>query len=240
MSLDSHLIRFEELLPGGWNFSHILKRGTALRLTDLEGGANVSALLYNAHNTHERYNMSDTLKAQFISRIGLGNACHSDMGRVLVSVIGDSCGWHDTISGVSNAATNLRNYGERNYQEARNGFYRNGYDSLLVELAKYGMGKRDMTATVNFFTKVAADDAGNLSYVCGNSPAGSYVDLQAEMDTLVVLCSCPHPLDPKAEYAPGPVKLTVWDSGVTPEENPCRSFCPQNERSFINTGRYHL
>ncbi|MDD2897857.1 MAG: urea carboxylase-associated family protein [Desulfuromonadaceae bacterium] len=240
MSLDSHLIRFEELLPGGWNFSHILKRGTALRLTDLEGGANVSALFYNAANVHERYNMSDTLKAQFISRISLGTVCYSDMGRVLVSVIGDSCGWHDTISGVSNAATNLRKYGERNYQEARNGYYRNGYDSLLAELAKYGMGKRDMTATVNFFTRIAADDEGNLAYVDNNSSAGSHVDLQAEMDTLVILCSCPHPMDPKAEYAPGPVKLTIWDSGITPENNPCRGFCPQNERGFINTGRYHL
>ncbi|MDU0458768.1 MAG: urea carboxylase-associated family protein [Geobacteraceae bacterium] len=240
MKFEPSLIRFEELLPGGWNCSHVLKRGTALRLTDLEGGANVSALFYNAHNSQERYNMPDTLKAQFISRIGKGNVCYSDMGRVLVSVIDDSCGWHDTISGVSNAATNRRNYGERGYQEARNGYYRNGHDSLLLELSKYGMGKRDLTATVNFFTRIVVDEDGKLSFDGTNSVAGSHVDIQAEMDTLVVLCSCPHPMDPRPEYAPGPVRLTVWDSGVAPKENSCRSFCPQNERGFINTARYHL
>ncbi len=240
MTPETSTILFEEILPGGWNRSLLLKRGTALRLTDLEGGANVSALFYNAHNTTERYNMPDTLKAQFISCLGKGTVCYSDMGRVLVSLIDDSCGWHDTISGVSNARTNQRKYGSHPYQSARNSYYRNGFDALLLELAKYGMGKRDMVAPVNFFTKITVDTTGDLMFITGNSPAGSYVDLQAEMDTLVVLCSCPHPLDPSPTYAPGQTKLTVWHSAIPPEQNICRSFCPQNQRGFMNTVEYHL
>lgn len=240
MNIDPKLILFEETMPGGWNRSHLLKRGTALRLTDLEGGANMAAIFYNAHNSTERYNMPDTLKAQFISCIGKGCACYSDLGRILVSVLDDSCGWHDTISGVSNARTNERRYGSRSYQEARNGYYRNGHDALLLELAKHGLGKRDLVAPVNFFTKIAVDETGAMSFVAGNSRAGAFVDLQAEMDTLVVLCSCPHPMDPTPEYAPKPVRLTVWRSAIPPEENPCRTFCPQNERGFINTVEYCL
>lgn len=240
MTATPDTILFEETMPGGWNRSLILKRGTALRLTDIEGGANLSALFYNARNTTERYNMPDTLKAQFISCISKGNVCYSDMGRILVSVIDDSCGWHDTISGLSNAATNQRKYGSSPYQSARNSYYRNGFDALLLELAKHGMGKRDLIAPVNFFTKIAVDTAGDLAFITGNSPAGSYVDLQAEMDTLVVLCSCPHPMDPRPDYGPGPVKLTVWNSGIAPEQNPCRSFCAQNQRGFMNTIEYHL
>lgn len=238
MTIDPHLILFDETMPGGWNRSIILKAGTALRLTDLEGGANVSAIFYNARNTTERYNMPDTLKAQFISCIAKGCVCYSDMGRVLVSVLDESCGWHDTISGVSNAETNRRRYGSRTYQEARNGYYRNGYDSLLLELAKHGLGKRDLVAPVNFFTKIAVDGQGDMSFVAGHSPAGSFVDLQAEMDTLVVLCNCPHPMDPNPEYAPKPVQLTQWRSAIPQEENPCRTFCPQNERGFVNTAQY--
>lgn len=238
MNIDQNKILFEEIMPGGWNRSHILKAGTALRLTDLEGGANVSAIFYNARNTTERYNMPDTLKAQFISCIAKGCVCYSDMGRVLVSVIDDSCGWHDTISGVSNAMTNQRKYGLSPYQEARNNYYRNGFDSLLLELAKHGLGKRDLVAPVNFFTKIGVDQEGNMAHVPGNAKPGTYVDLQAEMDILVVLCSCPHPLDPNPEYAPKPVKLTVWRSAIAPEANPCRSYCPQNERGFVNTVEY--
>ena len=42
----------------------MLKRGTALRIMDMEGGANVGAIFYNAENPSERYNMPETLKAQ--------------------------------------------------------------------------------------------------------------------------------------------------------------------------------
>ena len=38
---------FEDTLQPGATWSHVLKRGTALRLTDTEGGANVGALFYN-------------------------------------------------------------------------------------------------------------------------------------------------------------------------------------------------
>ena len=39
---------YEETVPGGGHTSFVLKRGQLLRLTDIEGGANVSLLLFNA------------------------------------------------------------------------------------------------------------------------------------------------------------------------------------------------
>lgn len=39
----------EELLPGGGHLSFVLKRGELLRLTDLNGNANVSLTMFNAH-----------------------------------------------------------------------------------------------------------------------------------------------------------------------------------------------
>ncbi len=75
-----------------------------LRLTDVEGGANVAALFYNYEERLERYNMADTLKAQHTAYLTKGCVCYSDMGRVLCSITEDTCGWHDTLCGVSNAA----------------------------------------------------------------------------------------------------------------------------------------
>ncbi len=49
-------------LTGAGMWSGVIKRGRTLRLTDLEGGANVGVLLYNADLLVERYNMPDTLK----------------------------------------------------------------------------------------------------------------------------------------------------------------------------------
>ncbi|MEM8769846.1 MAG: DUF1989 domain-containing protein, partial [Pseudomonadota bacterium] len=96
---------YDELLPGARNWSFILRRGFALRLTDQRGGGNCSALFFNAQEKLERYNMADTLKAQHTAFLTEGHVCYSDMGRILVSIMADTCGWHDPIGGVSNAAS---------------------------------------------------------------------------------------------------------------------------------------
>ena len=192
----------EETLRGGQAWSRRLTRGQILRLTDTAGGACVSALFYNARDPLERYNMADTLKAQYTAFLTAGRVLYSDMGRVLVSIIGDTCGWHDTISGCGDAAASEGRFGQGGYQELRNEFHRNARDNFIVELAKSGLGKRDLVANVNFFVRVTADDTGRLAWVPGNSQPGAYLDLRAEMDTLVVLTNTPHPLDPATAYAP--------------------------------------
>jgi uncharacterized protein len=239
-SIDPALIRFEELVPAGANWSHVLKRGTTLRLTDLEGGANVSALFYNFELLCERLNLPDTLKCQHTAKLTKGHCLYTDMGRILVSITEDTCGWHDPLAGCSNAQIVERKYGTRTYQEARNEMYRNGHDNFLVELGKYGLTERDLAMNVNFFQKVTADAEGRLHYHAGTSRPRSFVDLRAEMNTLVVLNTCVHPLDDSTVYAPKPVHLTVWTSPPPGPDDYCRRFRPENERGFILTERYFL
>jgi urea carboxylase-associated protein 2 len=228
----------DELLRGGQMWSRVLKRGQLLRLTDLEGGGSVAALLFNADQPIERYNMPDTLKAQHIARITAGCVLYSDMGRVLCSVVSDTCGWHDTITGIANADASKKKYGSGDYQALRNDWYRNSRDNLLVELGKYELGKRDFGATVNFFTKVAPDAAGKLSWVPGHAKAGARVELRCEMNTLVVLSNTPHPLDPNSKYATRSVQIGVrWAEPVTTDDA-CKKSCPENERGFALTAAY--
>jgi urea carboxylase-associated protein 2 len=239
-ALDPSLIRFEELVPGGANWSHVLKRGTTLRLTDIEGGANVAALLYNFELCSERLNLPDTLKCQHTARLTKGHCLYTDMGRILVSITEDSCGWHDPLAGWSTARIVEQKYGVKNYQTVRNDWYRNAHDNFVTELGKYGMDERDLAMNVNFFSKVTVDEAGRLSYQRGNSAAGSYVDLRSEMNTLVILNTCIHPLDPSPVYAPKPVQLTVSSSPPPGPDDFCRNFRPENQRGFILTERYFL
>lgn len=231
---------WEEVVPAGAHWSGVVRRGVTLRLTDLEGGANVSALFYNQEEKLECYNMADTLKGQHTAFLTTGNVCHSDMGRVLCSVTADSCGWHDTISGVSTQAIIQAKYGVSTYQEARNERYQNGYDSLINELGKYGLGRRDLVSNINFFSKVVVDEAGDMAFVEGNSKAGDAVDLRFEMDSLVVLSTAPHPLDTAPDYSPKPVKLSAIFTGPAPADDACRNACGENRRAFSNTERYYL
>src|SRR5882757_8507633 len=124
-------VLWEEIIHGGAAWSHVLKRGTALRITDLPGGANVAAVFYNFECPAERYNNPDTLKAQHIARLTKGFVLYSDMGRVLCSITGDSVGWHDPLGGMSNTALVKAKYGDLSYQAARNDCYKNTRDSVL-------------------------------------------------------------------------------------------------------------
>lgn len=233
-------ILWEEIIPGGNHWSGLMRRGSALRLTDLNGGANCSALFYNAEDKLERYNMPDTLKAQHTAFLTKGHVCYSDMGRVMASIIADETGWHDTICGVTDANLIATQYGETNYQTQRNDMFRSGKDGLLIELAKHGLGKRDLTPTVNFFSKVTANDAGHLSFDANHSNAGSSVDIRFDMNVLLVLSTAPHPLDPKTSYQPAAVQLSAWQAGLAARDDICRNSCLQNGRGFINTERYYL
>jgi uncharacterized protein len=228
----------EEALRGGQSWSRVLQRGQRLRLTDTEGGAAVAALFYNADDRSERYNMPDTLKAQHIARLTRGFVLYSDMGRILCSIVEDSVGWHDTITGHATRAHSRQKYGDGTYQALRNDFYRNTRDNFLVELGKYDLGKRELVANVNFFVKVEVDDAGNLSWVPDNSKPGGFVELRAELNTLVVLSNTPHPLDPSPKYAPKPVQLRVSSGLPAGAEDPCRSSRAENERGFRLTELY--
>jgi urea carboxylase-associated protein 2 len=157
---------------------------------------------------------------------------------VLCSIIGDTCGWHDTLSGCGNAESSRTAFGEGRYQELRNDFHRNARDNFTVELSKHGLGKRDVVANVNFFVRVLADGDGNLSFRSGNSRPGAYVDLRFEMDALAVLTNTPHPLDPASRYAPPAIDLVIWRGEPPRADDECRRSRPENERGFALTETY--
>lgn len=198
----------EETVPGGGHTSFVLKRGQILRLTDIHGDANISMMLLNAHEKSERLNLPDTLKGQHTARLTAGHCFYSDMGRVLAGIVADTCGWHDPFGGVLDAAEVTEKYGQGRYQELRNGFYRNGTDNLLVEMGKWDLNREDLLMVVNLFSKVSVSEQGEFHFHSGHSTAGSYVELFAPMDVLVVLTALQHPLDPAPDYDPRPVQLS--------------------------------
>jgi urea carboxylase-associated protein 2 len=184
--------------------------------------------------------MPDTLKSQHTAYLTRGHVCCSDMGRVLCSIPEDSCGWHDTVCGARDAPGLAKKYGAARFQEHRNAMYRNGLDGLLVELGKWGLGKRDVVANLNLFSKVVADGEGRLTFDAAHREPSQYIDLRFEMNVLVAFSTAPHPLDPTPRYDPKAVKLVAWRSGTAGADDVCRLSCPENGRALINTERYFL
>ena len=230
-------IIWKQSIPGGCPWSGIMRRGTTLRLTDVQGGANAAVLFFNQEEKLERYNMADTLKSQHTFRLTKGHACHSDMGRIFCCITADTAGWNDTVCGLSDAQLIQQKYGIARYQEHRNQMFRSGLDGMLIELGKWGLGMRDIVSNINFFSKVTADASGELTFHAGNSKASDYIDLSFEMDTLVILSTAPHPLDTKPAYQPGAVDLAAF---VTPAAavSACQQIA-ENVRGLHNTHRFY-
>lgn len=236
---DQNLL-YQDEIPGGAHWSFTIKKGTVLRLIDRQGGANVGMLFYNPSNLLERYNAPDSLKCQHIFKLTRGNCLYSDMGRIFCSVIADTAGWHDTVCGNTNKALVEQKWGTRTYQDHGNAWTLNGHDSFLIEAAKYGLGKKDLAANVNWFSKVSVDETGAMHFDTGHSFAGACVDLRFEMETLVLLHTCPHPLNPAAEYPQKPLIYQFRRGTPLTDDDPCRTFCLENGRGFMNNHLYHL
>ena len=233
-------VLYEDVLPGGSHWSFVLNAGVQLRLVDIEGGGNAAMLAYNPDNPLERLNLPDSLKCQHTFRLAAGHCLYSDMGRIFCSIVASDLDWHDAAGGTCNAALVERKWGTLSYQEARNDYHRNGRDSFLVELGKYGLGKRDFAANVNWFSCVEAASEGGLAYRPDHSPPGSSVTLRFEMRTLVVLHTCPHPLNPAAEYPRRPIGYQLALAEPVAENDACRVSRAENGRGFMNNALYAL
>lgn len=227
-------------IPGGSHWSLRVRRGTQMTLTDKTGSANAGMLFYNPENLLERYNAPDTLKCQHTFKLTRGNCLYSDMGRIFCSITEDSLGWHETVCGNSNADKVNQLWGKRDYQSHSNDWHQNGYDAFLVELAKYGLSRADMAANVNWFSKVTADDKGKLVLESDQSKPDSMVTLRFEMDTLVLLHTCPHPLNEEASYPDHGIDIAISAADPVAEDDYCRNFRPENQRGFENNALYHL
>jgi uncharacterized protein len=223
-----------DALPGGKHWSLALGRNIRLKLTDIEGGANVGMLFYNPLNLLERYNAPDTLKCQHTFKLTQGHCLYSDMGRIFCSIVADSSGWHDTVCGNTTKASVAKKWGESSYQKDRNDWQQNGHDSFLVEAAKYGLGRRDLPANVNWFSKVVVADDGALALDASAAKAGASVELRFEMDTLVLFHTCPHPLSTAPCYPRKPLRYEIVDGPPAGADDPNRLSAQENLRGFEN------
>ncbi|MFB3162561.1 urea amidolyase associated protein UAAP1 [Neobacillus sp. 179-J 1A1 HS] len=225
-------------IPTGGKWSARIQKGKEITFTALEDGANVSLLLYNADDTAERYNMPDTLKAQYTAFLTKGNVLMTDHGRVLASLVEDTVGWHDTISGYSTRKMIDEKYGKTTYQEHRNEWYRSGEENLMVELFRNGLTTSDLSPVINLFSKVFCDEEGNMNFVEGHTKKGESVTLRTEMDVLLVLSNTPNPLDTRHTYLSTPIEVKIKGAEPVRENDICLNHRDENRRAFENTWEY--
>jgi uncharacterized protein len=218
-----------ESVPFGWYTTLLLRRGEALRIIDDTGQASVSLLAWREENPSERINCADTIKVQWSAAISKGRVVLSDMGRVVFSLIEDSCGAHDLLVGGSTPASVLAASGVSG---------RNTQENFLAAVSKIGLGVRDISPCITFFAPVALDAAGRFIWKQGCKRAGDFVDLRAEMNLIVVASNCAHPLNP-SQSTGGAAVLVKHRVPVAEREDLCRAASPEAARAFAFTDRLY-
>jgi hypothetical protein len=195
---------YDEVVPAGEPWYQVVKAGEVLRIVDLEGCQAVDTIFYNANDTSERYSAPQTIVRQKKIFVETGTELISNLGNVMMKVISDTCGRHDTLGGACSAESNTVRYSldKLDMHSCR--------DNYLLALGQMGMDKRDLVSNINFFMNVPVEADGTLAIVDGISNPGSVVELYAVMDTLVLVSNCPQLNNPCNAFNPTPVRMTIY------------------------------
>lgn len=198
---------WHQVIASGDYYLGVLPKGEVLRITDLEGNQAADVLFYNAQDPKERYCIGNTISSQRQLYLSAGSRLMSNAGRVMLEIVADNCGRHDTLGGACATESNTVRYDlEKRCMHA----CRDSWMLALAEHPEYGINKADIGHNINFFMNVPITPEGGLSFADGISGPGKYVELLAHMDTLVVLSNCPQLNNPCNGYNPTPIELRTW------------------------------
>ncbi len=201
----------DEVCAAGEPWVGQLRVGQIFRIVDLMGNQAVDTLFYATADPEVRYSAADTIRRQRQLYLTKGSRLWSSDGRVMLTIVADTCGRHDTVGGACSAESNSVRYAfDRCFMHS----CRDNFLAALSAVRGAGgspLGKRDITSNVNFFMNVPVEGE-KLTFADGVSAPGKYVEMRADMDVTVVMSNCPQLNNPCNAYNPTPIRLLVWDA----------------------------
>jgi urea carboxylase-associated protein 1 len=189
------------IVEAGGHFSTRLAAGERLRIVDTHGQQAVDFLCYSAELPVDRYNAPNTMKINGNIYLGNGSKLYSDHAQVLMRIIDDTCGRHDTIGGCCSTWSNFTRYGVEDTPGCHQNF--------IAELARWSLSPSDVVANVNFFMNVPVRQDGAMAIEAGLSKPGDFVELLAEVPVIAVLSNCPQRFNPAAGFGPTPIEVLI-------------------------------
>ncbi len=190
-------------IPAGSPWGRIVKQGQHLRIIDLQGRQAVDFLCYDAADPTDRYNAANTMKLSANIFISKGSALWSDRAKKLMTVVEDTCGYHDTIGGCCSAEMNLLRYQKTPARNCR--------DTFEEAVKKFGLTRNDIVTNLNWFMYVPVREDGSMAIVDGRSKPGDYVELVAERDVICVASNCAQIYNPCNGFDPSPVRIITYE-----------------------------
>ena len=196
-----------DVVLAGDYYLQVVNKGQTVRILDIEGNQVADTLFYNATNPIERYSAIDTIREQGNIYLTAGTKLLSNQGNVMLEIVADTCGRHDTLGGACATESNTVRYAlEKKHMHA----CRDSWMLAVAQHQEFGINKRDITHNINFFMNVPVSADGKLTFADGISDAGKYVEMTAVMDVIMLISNCPQLNNPCNAYNPTPIEVLIW------------------------------
>lgn len=166
--------------------SFIVKKGETIRITDVNGKQSGDLVAFNLEDLSERFSQARTRVENGKSRVTENDTLWTNANPpgVMFTIVGDSCGAHDLLY------TPCCRYA----LTTRFGVDRDGcLENLAKALKDWEIEEREIPDPLNLFFNVEAHPSGEVVIVEQTSAAGDYLELQAEMDSLLAISTCSAP-----------------------------------------------
>jgi uncharacterized protein len=199
---------YRAVIPAGDYWVKTIAKDLVFRIVDLEGNQAADTLFFSATDPAERYSAVDTIREQGNVYLSTGTRLLSTECNVMLEIVADLVGQHDTLGGACATESNTVRYAleKRTMHACR--------DSWLLAIAEHEdlkLTKRDITHNINFFMNVPVTPEGGLTFADGVSGPGKYVEMRAAMDVIALISNCPQLNNPCNGYNPTPLEVLIWD-----------------------------
>ena len=172
----------QTMIPPKSSIAFVVKRGSIVRIIDIEGSQVADFVCFNESNYIEFFSQAKTRINNGRVRISEGDRLFSNNNIAMFEIVQDTVKVHDLL--YPPCSTYL--YEMMFREPGREGCLEN----LAFALKPYGINKGAVPDPFNIFMHTSVDESHRLQIHRPVSTAGDFIELRAQMDCLVAISSC--------------------------------------------------
>ena len=202
-------ILLDRIIPAREFFSLELRNGDILRVIDVEGKQVVDLVALNASNKNEKLSCVYSTILNGTWKLSQGHTLYSNLTNPVFTILADKVGLHFTGGGFCTE--------EMNYARFKEHGTRNCSDNLTKAFRSYGIQRHDFDfdCCFNIFMNLDYPPDGSMKLDEPPSKPGDYIELRAEMDSIVAISNCPQDRNPCNAFNPTPIRIRVFSPNLT-------------------------
>lgn len=180
-------------------------KGEYLKIIEIEGKQVADFNAFNTHNFQEKFSASLTRNLNGnLSRISRLYSA-PPFENLMFEVVADTVRSH-WLGGRCCKSTYMNS---KWYDKSEGLNHKTCQNNLASAIKKFGLSSVDVHDVFAIFQKVVIDEDHNFHIDTPISVKGDYIELKAEIDTLVAISACPSDKTPTNDFHPKPLGIEI-------------------------------